>query len=99
MIAAFARGARVLDGGAALGQPLGADPGARHLTAATRAAEFLRSTMWDVNREVLWRRYRAGHAAIDGYAEDYAFLIFGLIELFQAGGDARWLEWAIALQR
>jgi uncharacterized protein YyaL (SSP411 family) len=28
-------------------------------------------------------RYRAGHADIDAYAEDYAYLIFGLLELFQ----------------
>ena len=36
---------------------------------------------------------------MDGYAEDYAYLIFGLLELFQADGDAIWLEWALTLQR
>ena len=46
----------------------------------------------------LLRRYRDGHAEIDGYAEDYADLIFGLLELFQADADPMWLEWAIALQ-
>jgi uncharacterized protein YyaL (SSP411 family) len=54
--------------------------------------------MWDRERGVLLRRYRRGNAAIDAYAEDYAFLIFGVLELFQADGDAGWLEWAIALQ-
>ena len=33
--------------------------------------------MWDPARQVLKRRYREGDAAIDGYAEDYAYLIFG----------------------
>jgi uncharacterized protein YyaL (SSP411 family) len=47
----------------------------------------------------LMRRYRSGQAAIDGYAEDYAYLIFGLLELFQAGGDSWCLEWALTLQR
>ena len=47
----------------------------------------------------LLRRYRDGEAAIEGYAEDYAYLIWGLLELFQATGDAAWLEWAIALQK
>ena len=42
---------------------------------------------------------RAGTPSIDGYAEDYAYLIFGLLELFQADADPAWLEWAIALQR
>src|SRR5437660_256910 len=47
----------------------------------------------------LLRRYRDGHAEIEAYAEDYAFLIFGLLELFQTDADPAWLEWAIALQR
>ena len=54
--------------------------------------------MWDAERQVLLRRYRDGDAAIDGYAEDYACVIFGLLELFQADGDPGWLEWAAALQ-
>jgi uncharacterized protein YyaL (SSP411 family) len=36
---------------------------------------------------------------VDAYAEDYAYLIFGLLELFQAGGDPQWLRWAIDLQQ
>jgi uncharacterized protein YyaL (SSP411 family) len=99
MIAAFARAGRVLRRSAILGQDPGADPGERHLAAAERAARFIKTHMWDAGRQVLLRRYRAGAAAIDGYAEDYAFLIFGLLELFQSGGDAQWLEWALALQQ
>jgi uncharacterized protein YyaL (SSP411 family) len=86
MIAAFARAARVLP-----------DAGP-HLQSATRAATFIRGRMWDPAAKRLLRRYRQGNAAIDGYAEDYAFLIFGLIELFQASGDAAWLSWARELQ-
>ena len=99
MIAAFARAARVLAGGQALGQATNDDPGRRHLATAGRAATFLREALWDTSRQILRRRYRRGASAIDGYAEDYAFVIFGLLELFQASGDAEWLEWAITLQR
>jgi uncharacterized protein len=99
MIAAFARASRVLAGGVLLGQQVQEDPGIRHREAARRAASFLRSAMWDSERQVLRRRFRGGRAAIDGYAEDYAFLIFGLLELFQGDGDPEWLEWAITLQR
>ena len=95
MIAAFARGARVLRSPALGGS---AEASARHLAAAQRAARFLRDTMWDQTRQVLLRRYRDGEAAIDGYAEDYACAIHGLLELFQADGDPGWLEWAAALQ-
>ncbi|MDO8681727.1 MAG: thioredoxin domain-containing protein [Acidobacteriota bacterium] len=99
MIGAFARAARVLAGGEALGhEPGEADPGARHLQSATRAAAFIRERVWNPSTKRLLRRYRQGDAAIDGYAEDYAFLIFGLIELFQASGDPSWLSWARELQ-
>src|SRR5258708_38340048 len=54
--------------------------------------------MWSTDTGVLHRRYRDGHAEIDGYAEDYAYLIAGLLELFQADADPVWIEWAIALQ-
>jgi uncharacterized protein YyaL (SSP411 family) len=90
MIAAFARAARVRAGG-------GFAP--KYLAAARRAAEFIQATLWIEPDKRLLRRYRDGEAAIDGYAEDYAYVIFGLLELFQADGDARWLEWATGLQQ
>jgi uncharacterized protein YyaL (SSP411 family) len=89
MIAACARAARVV----------GARPsGATYLAAARRAAEFIRTTLWDEQTSRLKRRYRDGEAAIDAYAEDYAYLIFGLLELFQADSDPAWLRWARVLQ-
>jgi uncharacterized protein YyaL (SSP411 family) len=96
MIAAFARAARVV-------QPFGDSGGSggrrAYLDAARRAAAFLHARMWKGDEEVLLRRYRDGHAEIEGYAEDYAFLIFGLLELFQADPDPKWLSWAATLQK
>jgi uncharacterized protein YyaL (SSP411 family) len=86
MLAAFARAARVL-------------AAETYLQAAVRSAQFLRNRMWDADRKVLRRRFREGETAIDGYAEDYAFVIFGLLELFQTTGDHAWLGWAIELQQ
>jgi uncharacterized protein YyaL (SSP411 family) len=97
MIAAFARASRVLGGGA-LGQDNVENPTAAHLRSATAAASFIHEMMWDARTKTLLRRYRAGSAAIDGYAEDYACLIFGVLELFQASGDPQWLAWARDLQ-
>jgi uncharacterized protein YyaL (SSP411 family) len=84
-IAALARAARVVE------------DRAEYLGVAQRAAEFIRTRLW--NGDTLLRRYRRGDAGVDAYAEDYAYLIFGLLELFQVDGDARWLEWALTLQR
>ena len=97
MIAAFARAARVLGGGV-LGQDNAEDPTPAHLLNAVAAATFIRYTMWDSEKKRLLRRYRGGDAAIDAYAEDYAYLIFGVLELFQATGDPEWLAWARQLQ-
>ena len=95
MIAAFARMARALRGPGGDGRTAGVP----YLDAARRAAAFVREQMWNARSGVLVRRYREGHAEIDGYAEDYAYMIYGLLELFQADPQPMWLEWAIALQR
>jgi uncharacterized protein len=95
MIAAFARTARALAASAEDGVALAAP----YVKAARHAASFVRERLWDRETRRLLRRYRAGHAAIDAYADDYACLIFGLLELFQADPEPAWLEWAIALQR
>ncbi len=68
--------------------PGAADRGAAWLAMAERAAAFIRARMWQADTRRLLRRYRDGEAAIDGYAEDYACPVFGLLELFQADGDA-----------
>jgi uncharacterized protein len=90
MIAALARAARV--------RPRSPDAD-RYRRAATNAAAFLRQTLWRDHDRVLLRRYRAGESAIEGYAEDYAYLVWGLLELLQATGDPQWLDWAVTLQR
>ena len=87
MIAAFARAARSIDD---------ADG---YLRDAQRAARFVRENLWQPSSRTLLRRYREGASGVEGYAEDYAYLVFGLIELFQADGDPAWLDWAITLQR
>ena len=89
MIAAFARAARVLPG----------SPNREtYLSAARKAASFIRSSLWLEADRTLLRRYREGDAAIEAYAEDYAYLIWGLLELLQGSGDAELLEWVIELQ-
>jgi uncharacterized protein YyaL (SSP411 family) len=91
MIAAFARAGRSALGSAA-------DGGASFTADAERAADFLQRHLWNPGTRTLLRRFRNGDAAVNGYAEDYAYLAFGLIELFQTTGDPRWLEWAMTLQ-
>jgi len=94
MIAAFARAARVLRA-----EAFGLAANAEHYrTVATRAAQFLYDELWDPSPAVLYRRHREGQRGGEGYAEDYASTTYGLLELFQADGNVRWLAWADALQ-
>jgi len=67
--------------------------------AAVRAAEFIRRELYDEARGVLYRCYREGRGANEGFAEDYAYLVAGLLDLYEATFDARWLRWAERLQQ
>ncbi|MFN8644417.1 MAG: hypothetical protein U0802_23195 [Candidatus Binatia bacterium] len=96
MLAAFARAARVLEPDGVLDDAV-AGTGARHLATAVRVAQYLRHHLWDASRRRLWRRHSAGAAGVEAFAEDYACVAWGLIELFQATGDAAWLAWALDL--
>jgi uncharacterized protein YyaL (SSP411 family) len=64
---------------------------------AARAADFVLTQMRNEGR--LLRSYMDGRAAHNGYLDDYAFLIAGLIDLYEATRDLRWLEEAIAIDR
>jgi uncharacterized protein len=79
-------------------QVLGSEPLRDYLGTAIRAATFVERELHDAMRGVLFRAWREGHGAAEGFAEDYAFLIQGLLDLYEASFDVRWLQWAERLQ-
>ena len=83
MMAALARAARVFDEAA-------------YAEAAQRAATFITTTMLQDDGRLL-HRYRNGDAAIAGSLDDYAFLIWGLLELYETTFDVDLLKTALAL--
>jgi uncharacterized protein YyaL (SSP411 family) len=85
MISAYARAAQVLG-----------DP--HYLESATRAARFLRTKLYDEKSKVLYRSYRGGRGDIEGFADDYAFVIQGLLDLYEGSFDVEWLKFAVELQ-
>lgn len=64
---------------------------------AARAAESILETMMVQGR--LMRRWKDGEAKFPGYLDDYAFLAAGLLDLYQATFDTRWLRHAEQLTR
>ena len=65
---------------------------ARYLEAAEACARFLQSVFWKDGRFL--RVYRAGTAHVPGFLEDYGAVADGLVDLYEAGFDTRWLRWA-----
>jgi len=82
MIAALAKAAIVLD------EPV-------YLDAAEKAAEFVLHSI--SKEERLLKRYRNGVAALDAHLDDYAFMVWGLLELYEATFATKYLSQALNL--
>ncbi|ALS27895.1 six-hairpin glycosidase-like family protein [Paenibacillus sp. 32O-W] len=68
----------------------------RYLEAARRSADFILRKLRREDGRLL-ARYRDGEAAYEAYLDDYAFLVWGLIELYEAGFNIGHLQAAIEL--
>jgi len=82
MIAALAKAAIVLD------EPV-------YLDAAEKAAEFVLHSISKGER--LLKRYRNGVAALDAHLDDYAFMAWGLLELYEATFATKYLSQSLDL--
>lgn len=91
-IGALARTAAVIKG-------FDPEKSALYLGFALKAATFIKENLYDAETKVLYRIWRTSRGDTVGFAEDYAFLIEGLIDLYEATFDEKWLRWADELQR
>jgi uncharacterized protein len=85
MIAALAKGAQVLN------KPSYAE-------AAKRAADFVLSHLRKPNGQLM-KRYRLGDAGLPAHLDDYAFMIWGVLELYEATFDIQYLRSSIELNQ
>jgi uncharacterized protein YyaL (SSP411 family) len=83
IIAALAKAARVLD-----------EPA--YIDAAKRAANFVFTQMQDAKGRLL-HRYRDNEAKILAFLDDYAFMIWGLLELYETTLEPEYLQKAVEL--
>ncbi len=84
MIAAFAKASQVL------GEP-------KYAEIAIRASDFVLEELTDDDGRLL-KRYRQGEAGLTAHLEDYTFMIWALLDLYETTFEIRHLEEAIALQ-
>jgi uncharacterized protein YyaL (SSP411 family) len=82
MISGFAVAGRIL------GEP-------RYVAAGARAATFVLDRMRTDGR--LARSFKDGRPGPAGFLDDYAFVVAGLLDLYEAGGERRFLEAALTL--
>jgi uncharacterized protein YyaL (SSP411 family) len=68
----------------------------RYLQVAFKAADFILKNMKDKNG-TLYHRYAKGERAIEGFLDDYAFLVWGLVEIYEAGFEEAHLQAAVEL--
>ncbi|KAK5991247.1 Spermatogenesis-associated protein 20 [Cladobotryum mycophilum] len=71
----------------------------KYLNVAKRTVSFIKEKLWDERNKVLYRIWSNGKRDVGGFADDYAYLISGLLELFTAVGDETYLEFADSLQK
>ncbi len=84
MIGALARGSRILQ-----------EPQLE--VAAEHAANFLKNNLYNSTTNTLQRRYRNKKAGAAGQLTDYAYLVDGLLEMYQTSHNPQWLKWSTEL--
>ena len=85
MIAALARANQVLGN-------------KKYLQAATKAADFILKEM-KTSESKIYHRYAKGEKAVNGFLDDYAYLVYGLIELYESGFEEKYLQSSIELTK
>ncbi|XP_031497407.1 uncharacterized protein LOC116262307 [Nymphaea colorata] len=100
-ISSFARASKILKSeieGTKFYFPVtGCDP-EEYMDVAEKAVLFVRHKLYDGNTHRLHHSFRKGPSRAPGFLDDYAFLISGLLDMYEYGGRTRWLAWAIELQ-
>eukprot|EP00257_Ricinus_communis_P017262 XP_015575663.2 spermatogenesis-associated protein 20 [Ricinus communis] len=100
-ISAFARASKILkreSEGTRYNFPVvGCDP-REYIEVAENAATFIRKHLYEEQTRRLQHSFRNGPSKAPGFLDDYAFLISGLLDLYEFGGGIYWLVWATELQ-
>jgi uncharacterized protein YyaL (SSP411 family) len=68
----------------------------RYMEAALTTAEFILTNMRNKSG-TLFHRYTEGEKAVEGFLDDYAFLVWGLIEIYEASFEKKYLQAAFEL--
>jgi uncharacterized protein YyaL (SSP411 family) len=79
---------------AGLARACGATGREEYRELAEGAADFVRREMSSPDAKTLWRRWRDGEKAVNGMADDYTYMAYGLFALYEVSFKPEHLAWA-----
>ncbi|KAF5931342.1 hypothetical protein HYC85_032215 [Camellia sinensis] len=95
VISSFARASKILEDepeGTKFNFPVtGSDP-KEYMEVAEKAASFIRKQLYNQETRRLQHSFRNGPSKAPGFLDDYAFLISGLLDIYEFGGAVFWLD-------
>ncbi|XP_052118810.1 uncharacterized protein LOC107492509 isoform X2 [Arachis duranensis] len=100
-ISSFARASKILLGeaeGTKFYFPVVGTEPKEYMQIAEKAALFIKKQLHNAETQRLNHSFRNSPSKAPGFLDDYAFLISGLLDLYEFGGGINWLQWAIELQ-
>ncbi|XP_024965667.1 spermatogenesis-associated protein 20 isoform X1 [Cynara cardunculus var. scolymus] len=100
-ISSFARASKILKNepdGTKFHFPVAGTNPEDYMQVAKRALSFIKENLYDQQSRRLQHSFRNGPSKAPGFLDDYAFLISGLLDVYEYGGEISWLSWALELQ-
>eukprot|EP01025_Chloroclados_australasicus_P065487 TRINITY_DN8924_c0_g2_i2.p1 TRINITY_DN8924_c0_g2~~TRINITY_DN8924_c0_g2_i2.p1 ORF type:complete len:842 (-),score=87.45 TRINITY_DN8924_c0_g2_i2:130-2571(-) len=69
-----------------------------YLQVALSIAHAIKKNLYNEENGMLIRSFCKGPSQVSGFADDYAYMIQGLLDLYECSGELKWLQWAEQLQ-
>ncbi|XP_076888595.1 uncharacterized protein LOC143539063 [Bidens hawaiensis] len=100
-ISSFARASKILKTepeGTLSNFPVAGTNPQEYMEVAKKALTFIKENLYNPQSRRLQHSFRNGPSKAPGFLDDYAFLISGLLDVYEYGGEISWLSWAVELQ-
>nr|XP_043622701.1 spermatogenesis-associated protein 20 isoform X1 [Erigeron canadensis] len=101
VISSFSRASKILKSepdGTKFNFPVAGTNPQEYMEVAKQALLFIKENLYNKQSRRLQHSFRNGPSKAPGFLDDYAFLISGLLDVYEYGGEISWLSWAVELQ-
>lgn len=63
-----------------------------------QVGRFVQEHLWDSSSSKLRRSFCRGQSAVEGFADDYAHVVAGMLDLYETTGELEWIQFALKVQ-